>query len=83
MKPMKALLLIVIVGSVVFGLGRFTVAGHDATWPQAYQDFAHIWVGMLLMLSMIWFVPTWTVRRWAIICLVAITALEAVMFFAR
>jgi hypothetical protein len=38
-----------IIISVLFGLGRFFIQGHDVSWPGTYEAFAHIWVGILLV----------------------------------
>lgn len=77
-----------IVISVLVGLGRFLVPGHNLSWAGTYEDLAHIWVGILLILiwqrcrqSKGWQRPTegWT----SAICLATITLLEVVMFMCR
>jgi hypothetical protein len=61
--------------SCLVGFGRFLVPGHDASWPGTYEAFAHIWVGVLLAWS-------FQKRRRAIVSLVALSALETLMFVA-
>jgi hypothetical protein len=88
---MNRLILFLMLASALIGLGRFLVPGHDLTWSGAYQDFAHILVGVLLVFCFLrpsaWFLTcypaTVEVRRAAILCLLSITLLEIVMFAAR
>jgi hypothetical protein len=69
-----------IIISVLFGLGRFFIQGHDVSWPGTYEAFAHIWVGILLVFC---FSKVKEIRWTSIISLTIITVLEAVMFFRR
>jgi hypothetical protein len=69
-----------IIISVLFGLGRFFIQGHDVSWPGTYEAFAHIWVGILLVFC---FSKVKEVRWISILSLTIITVLEAVMFFRR
>jgi hypothetical protein len=69
-----------IIISVLFGLGRFFIQGHDVSWPGTYEAFAHIWVGILLVFC---FSKVKEVRWTSIVSLTIITVLEAVMFFRR
>lgn len=73
---MKYLIII----SVLFGLGRFFIPGHDASWAGTYEAFAHIWVGVLLVFC---FSKVKEVRWVSILSLTIITILEAIMFFRR
>jgi hypothetical protein len=68
-----------ILGSTVVAMLRFAIPGHDLSLSGTYEAFAHIWVGF--MLGVMAFVPS---CRWlAGGLLLAITALETVMFLAR
>jgi hypothetical protein len=69
-----------IIISVLFGLGRFFIQGHDVSWPGTYEAFAHIWVGILLVFC---FSKVKEIRWTSIVSLTIITVLEAVMFFRR
>jgi hypothetical protein len=37
--------------SVLVGLGRLTVPGHDLSYAGTYEALAHIWVGVLFTLA--------------------------------
>ena len=64
--------------SLLIAAGRFTVPGHDLSWPGSYEALAHIWVGALM--AMIVFDE----RRWtSAALLVGLTALETAMFLSR
>jgi hypothetical protein len=63
--------------TLFIGLGRFTVPGHDLTgWPGLYEALAHIGLGVLIA-AVIW---RRDMRRWAFLALVALIALELIMF---
>lgn len=62
--------------SIAVGLLRFTVPGHGFSWPGTYEAFAHIWVGVLLVLS-------FQRAYWALPMLVILTLLETVCFLMR
>ena len=75
----NAMSLFLLLVSTLIAIGRFTVPGHGPSWPGTYEAFAHIWVGALLVLAI-----QRSSNRWnAILCLVAITVLEVVMFILR
>lgn len=68
---------VLILGSIAFAAGRFTVPGHALTgWPGFYEAFAHIWVGVLIG-AIIW-TP---LKKTAALQLFLIANLELVMFF--
>jgi hypothetical protein len=69
-----------IIISILFGLGRFFIQGHDVSWPGTYEAFAHIWVGILLVFC---FSKVKEVRWTSILSLTIITVLEVIMFFRR
>lgn len=69
-------LLFLLVGSVLVAAGRFTVPGHGLTYAGSYEAFAHIWVGVLLVLS---FQRNW----YALAMLVVLTVIEGVKFATR
>lgn len=49
---------IIIICSLIFGIGRFTVAGHALSAAGTYEALAHIWVGFLLAFFLqecVWF----------------------------
>jgi hypothetical protein len=69
-----------IIISVLFGLGRFFIQGHDLSWPGTYEAFVHIWVGILLVFC---FSKVKEVRWTSILSLTIITVLEVIMFFRR
>lgn len=70
-----------IVISVLVGLGRFLVPGHNLSWAGTYEAVAHIWVGVLLVLCWQWCKQA---KGWTpVLCLAAITLLEVVMFMCR
>jgi hypothetical protein len=73
------LLWLVAGGSLLAGLGRFAVRGHDLSPAGSYEAFAHIWVGFLMGLGLL---PS-GVRREAWVALGVISALELVMFLLR
>lgn len=76
----SALLWCLLAASLLVGLGRLTVPGHDLTgWPGLYEALAHVWVGVLLTLGVL---PT-GVRGPAWIALGVLTAFETVMFLLR
>jgi hypothetical protein len=60
--------------------GRFTVPGHDVfSWPVTYEDFAHMWLGGML----VGFLADWRGHGW--LCLwffVMVTLFEIAMFLA-
>lgn len=65
--------------SVMVGVGRFAVPGHNASLPGTYEAFAHIWCGVLL--AVVFLKPG---ARWlSLSLLIAITALETYKFFTR
>lgn len=68
----------IILVSLLVGILRFAVPGHDLSWPGTYEAFAHIWVGALLV-----FCFDKSKRTIAISSLSVITVLEAVMFVLR
>lgn len=74
---------IYLVSMTIFFL-RFTVRGvlghgvEGVTWEDTYEAFAHIWVGMLIVLA---FIPA--LRASAIIAIVLLTALEGFAFAIR
>jgi len=70
--------LFILLISIAIGLGRFTIPGHALSYAGTYEAFAHIWVGVLVMLS---FDARW--RPLAPVALGVITALEAFMFLMR
>jgi hypothetical protein len=71
---MKYFLLIII--TAIIGVLRFTIPGHELSVPGTYEAFAHIWVGILLMLSL--------QKNWTALCLLlAVTAIEIVAFIYR
>jgi len=65
--------------SLMVGVGRLTIPGHDLSWPGTYEAFAHIWVGMLLVFCF----RRGTLQKSAIICLVITSVIEIVMFKLR
>lgn len=69
-------LLLLFVGSVLVAAGRFTVPGHGLTYAGSYEAFAHIWVGVLLVLS---FQRNW----YALAMLVVLTVIEGAKFATR
>lgn len=69
---------LVILGSMLIALGRFTVPGHGLTYAGGYEAFAHIWVGVLLVLAI---QNGW--KSLPSIALAVISALELVMFLTR
>lgn len=77
----------IIVVSVLVGLGRFLIPGHNLSWAGTYEAFAHIWVGALLVFVFERNPPSPIIditterRQWAIVSLVAITVIEGVMFY--
>jgi hypothetical protein len=49
---------IIIICSLIFSVGRFTVAGHALSAAGSYEALAHIWVGFLLAFFLqecVWF----------------------------
>lgn len=62
-------------------LGRFTVPGHGLSWPGTYEALAHVWVGVMLALS----VTLWhkVEGKACAAALTVLTALETVMFLSR
>ena len=62
--------------SVLVGIGRFLIPGHNLSWPGTYDGMAHIWVGVLLCLS-------FQKNRFAIAAVMVLTVLEIVMFLLR
>ena len=68
----------IIVASIVIGLGRFTIPGHELSYAGSYEAFAHIWVGALIV-----FCFQSRTRLVAIACLAVITVLEIVKFLLR
>ena len=62
--------------SVLVGIGRFFIPGHDLSWPGTYESMSHIWVGVLLCLS-------FQKNRLAIAAVVLLSILEVVMFMLR
>jgi len=46
--PYIKTIVVVILISLLFGLGRFYVPGHALTGPGTYEAFVHIWSGFLL-----------------------------------
>lgn len=76
---MKITAMIIVIGSVLVGLGRFTIPGHSLTgWPGAYEAFAHMFVGALIALILIG-----DVRKYAAAALILLSALEVVAFVLR
>lgn len=61
------------------GVGRFFIPGHELSWAGSYEALAHLWVGYTICL--IW--PITIERRDAVFALVALTFLEAMLFFNR
>lgn len=62
--------------SVLVGIGRFLIPGHDLSWPGTYESMSHIWVGVLLCLS-------FQKNRIAIAAVILLSVLEVVMFMLR
>jgi uncharacterized membrane protein AbrB (regulator of aidB expression) len=75
MKSFAALLLL----TVLVALGRFLVPGHNATLPGTYEAFAHIWVGVLIGVS----ITRRDLRSLSIGLMVILTIQETVMFLHR
>ena len=78
--------------SLIIGVGRFFVPGHDLSLAGTYEALAHIWVGVLLVLCCQWRGPEamtaareriWLYPSVAIGSLTVLTAIEVVMFMAR
>ena len=76
--PRSGAVSLVVMGSVLVGLGRFTVPGHGLSWPGTYEAFAHIWVGVLLCLGFVG-----NHRKLAWVALVATSLLELMMAALR
>ena len=75
----------VILISLLCGIGRFFIPGHDLSLPGTYEAFAHIWVGFLLAYCIDpvlrdFYPDRWKKSLWA---LLAITVLEGIMFALR
>lgn len=64
--------------SLIVGLVRLIIPGHDLSWPGTYEAFAHIWVGILFG-----FIIADYYRKYSIWSLVVITVLEVIMFMLR
>lgn len=50
---------IIVICSLIFSIGRFSVTGHAASAAGTYEALAHIWVGFLLAFFLqecVWFV---------------------------
>ncbi len=50
MKPLLSITFVLFVSFIVL-LGRFTISGHTLSYDGSYKALAHIWVGVLLVLS--------------------------------
>lgn len=93
MQRIPVVVWLITLSGLVVGAGRFLVPGHDLSGPGTYEAFAHIWVGVLLVLcfpSRLWDQPQlpgqspWlSVQRTALVWLVLLTGLETVMFLLR
>lgn len=68
---------IIVLGSILIGVGRFYIPGHDLSLAGTYEAFAHIFVGFLIAQCF------YSERQLAITCLVILTVLETVMFLLR
>ncbi len=77
---MKTVFLLMILTSLV-ALGRFMVPGHPLSLPGSYEAGAHIWVGVLLAMSIL----CWdhNLGKLALAMLLALTILETVMFLMK
>jgi hypothetical protein len=78
MMPLDRAAVFVLI-SLVIAFGRFTVPGHSLSYPGAYEAFAHIWVGALIVLAVR---AGWRVSV-PLVALVLLTVLEGAMFALR
>lgn len=62
--------------SILVGIGRFLIPGHELSWSGTYESMSHIWIGVLLCLS---FQKNW----FALAAVVLLSILEVVMFMLR
>jgi len=70
----------IVVVSVLVGVGRFLIPGHDLSWSGTYEAFAHIWIGALFVFAFQYDFNRPSRRdlsRWS---LVLLTVLETMMF---
>lgn len=67
--------------SVLIGVGRFLIPGHNLSWAGTYEAFAHIWIGALLVFCFQHDFNRPSRRALAWYSLVILTVLESVMFF--
>jgi hypothetical protein len=72
-------LCVIVFGSALIAVLRFTVPGHDLSWPGTYEALAHLWCGLLIGLA--W--ASSKLRRVSLIALGLITVLETIMFLLR
>ncbi len=72
---------LLLLSSLLIGVGRFTVPGHDLSWPGSYEAFSHIWVGATLTLAIIYWHHR--VGKLAAILLITLSILETVVFLLR
>jgi hypothetical protein len=67
--------------AIVVGVGRFCIPGHNLTIAGTYEAFAHIWVGMALVIAIgYWEIP---VGKVCAALLGLLTVIEIVMFLLR
>ena len=83
---------IILIFSLIFIVGRFTVAGHTLSAAGSYEALAHIWVGFLIAFCLqeaVWALkwmrgdiinPTPSSSGLASISLIVMTAVEVFMF---
>ena len=74
--------LLVITAALLF-VGRFTVPGHGLSWAGTYEAFAHIWVGAVGAVFVVWFfqiVITTDTGYTYMAALLSLSAFEAGMF---
>ena len=70
---------VVALGSLIIGMGRFFIPGHELSLAGSYEAIAHIWVGFLIACGVL---PS-GVRKEAWIGLGVITILELILFAMR
>jgi hypothetical protein len=74
---MTMTLFLILLGLLI-GVGRFFVPGHGLSFAGTYEAFAHIGVGVLLVLAF-----QREHRKTALWCLIAIIAIEIFKFAVR
>jgi len=62
-KPYVITIIIIILISLLFGIGRFFITGHALTGPGTYEAFVHIWSGFLLGIAIPEFIWVYNAAR--------------------